>query len=71
MKPSSIAINQESEKRNEQPIHIATDGDGDATIILWRYVSDGTEVIETNGEPVWDTDDGFRGLVSEMSPTGL
>ena len=34
----------------------------------WRM---GLEFIETNGDPVWDTDDGFRSLVSDMSPTGL
>jgi hypothetical protein len=64
---NSIAILKEAETRGEQPKLIAS-GNG---LTLWRFLSDGTEVVETNGEPVWDSDDGFRELLSEMSPTGL
>lgn len=71
MKCNSLAINREAERRGEEPTFVAADGEGDDTRILWRFVGDGTEVIETNGDPVWDTDEGFRALVSDMSPTGL
>lgn len=71
MKTSSLQIQREADRRNEEPKFIAAEGSGENTLILWRFPSDGTEVIETNGDPVWDTHDGFRELVSEMSPTGL
>ncbi len=34
-------------------------GAGDSRITLYRAVNTGVEVIETNGDSLWETDDGF------------
>jgi hypothetical protein len=64
--PASLAIIEQSKLRGESPVFVGSDGDGDSCVTLWRF-SDGTEVIETNGDPIWDTDDEFRAMVSDMS----
>lgn len=65
MRCNSQAILREAEKRGEQPVFVAAEGEGEGTRILWRFPSDGTEVVETNGDPIPDTEDGFRELVSD------
>lgn len=66
-----LGITEEILRRCEIPEHVATDGSGENTLILYCFRSDGTEVIQTNCDPVWDTDEEFRELKSEMSPTGI
>lgn len=52
----SIAIQGELDRVGGKKIE--TIGEGDATLTLWE-LGDGRRVVETNGDPVWDTDDGF------------
>lgn len=54
----SIGIQREAVKRGEEP-ELA--GRFDAGV-LWQF-SDGTQVLETNGDPVWEDDEGFADLV--------
>ena len=62
-----MQIAAEIVKRNAEPETIASE----EGITLYRWLQDGTEVVQTNGDSVWDTDEGFRELVSELSPTGV
>lgn len=55
---NSISINEEAEKSGGMEVVSSCDD-----LILWR-LADGREVIETNGEPVWENDDGFEDLRS-------
>jgi hypothetical protein len=61
MAPTSLGILQEAKERNDMPLLVAVVGSGENTLILWRY-TDRTEVIETNGDPVWNGEDGFSEL---------
>lgn len=46
---------------------VSTHGTGDAWIALYRF-PDGTEVIRTNGDPIWDDTDGFIALRDAYMP---
>lgn len=38
---------------------VARRGEGDARMIAWER-SDGARAIQTNGDPVWDGEEGFE-----------
>jgi len=54
------------------PEQIGTTGSGENTLVLWRFPN-GVEVIETNGDPVWESEDGFDSLCDAIigRPTGV
>lgn len=62
LEPKSLGILRQSELRGELPIRMDCVGEGDHTLTLWRFPGDGTEVIETNGDPLWEADTGFYDL---------
>jgi hypothetical protein len=65
MQPTAIDINTEAAKINATPEHIADNGEsGDKRLVLWRV--GGVEVVETNGNSVWEDDEGFAELRSEV-----
>lgn len=55
---NSISINEAAEQSGGIKVVSSCDD-----LILWK-LGDGREVIETNGEPVWENDDGFHDLRS-------
>ena len=55
---NSISINEAAEKSGGMEVVSSRDD-----LILWK-LADGREVIETNGETVWENDDGFEDLRS-------
>lgn len=49
-----------------QPERIeATPGTTGDSLILWRF-ADGIEVIETNGNPIWEHDSDFADALAEL-----
>lgn len=62
---TAIDINTEAAKLNVTPELLASNGKtGDARLIVWR-VGD-VEVIETNGDSVWEDTPGFTELRAEV-----
>lgn len=55
---NSIAIRKHFGPHTELEI-LDTVGHGDSRMTLYRAAITGSEVIETNGEPLWEVDDGF------------
>jgi hypothetical protein len=49
------------ELRGEEPKRIGSSRSGENALILYRF-SDGAEVIQTNGDPVWEGDHAFQKL---------
>lgn len=58
MKCNSMSINEVAEQSGGMKVISSRDD-----LILWE-LGDSREVIETNGEPVWEYDDGFNDLRS-------
>jgi hypothetical protein len=54
---ASLGIRRMAEGRGEMPSPVAVGN----RCTLWRF-ADGTEVIETNGDPVAEAEDGFSEL---------
>ena len=55
---SSISIRKHFGQGVELEI-VGKVGQGDARMTLYRAVNTGVEAIETNGDSLWETDDGF------------
>jgi hypothetical protein len=48
---------------------VGATGEGDGTCILWE-LGDGRRVIETNGDPVWEGEDGFDAVAAACEANG-
>ena len=55
---ASIGIQKHFGSNMELEI-LGSTGNGDSKMILYRAMT-GQEVIETNGDPCWDSEDGFQ-----------
>lgn len=56
--PTAVDINAEAERIGATPELLTTNGQtGDKCLRLWRV--GGAEVIETNGDSIWDDDSDF------------